>query len=71
MHHHATLWHCTIVSNHLILETRHWTCHISTKYLLQKENLPNLAVLVYIYMKICYVHIDLTVFNRGNLLNRL
>jgi len=28
-----------------------------------------LAVLVYAYIKICYIHIDLTIFNRGNLLN--
>jgi len=37
----------------------------------QKENLPNLAVLVYTYFKICYIHFDLTVFNWGNLLNSL
>jgi len=42
MHRHA------IDSNHLILETKHQTFHNTTKYLLQKENLPNLAVLVYI-----------------------
>jgi len=39
------------------------------KYLLQKENLPNLTVLLYTSIKISYIHIDLTVFNRGNLLN--
>jgi len=43
-------------------------CHNSTKYLLQKENLTNLAVLVYTYMKICYT--DFTGFNLyGNLSN--
>jgi len=30
-----------------------------------------LAVLVYIYIKICYIHVGLTVFNWGNLLNWL
>ena len=39
--------HHAIVSNHLILETKRWACHNSTKYLLRKENLPNLSVLVY------------------------
>ena len=41
------------------------------KYLLQEEKLPNLAVLVYAYIKIGYIHIDITVFNRGNQLNWL
>jgi len=41
------------------------------KYLLQAENLPNLAVLAYTYIKIVCIHIDLTVFNRGNLLKWL
>jgi len=40
MDHHA------VISNHLILETKHQTCHNFTRYLPQKENLPNLAVLV-------------------------
>jgi len=31
------------------------------KYLLQKDNLANLAVLVYTYIKIGYIHIDKTV----------
>jgi len=43
----------------------------STKYLLQKENLPNLSVLVYTYIKICCIYIVFTVFNRGNLLHWL
>ena len=41
MHYHA------IVSSHLILETKHQTCHNSTTYTLGKENLPNLGVLAY------------------------
>jgi len=40
-------------------------------YLLQKENLTYLAVLEYTYIKIGCIHIDKTVFNRGNLLNWL
>ena len=30
-----------------------------------------MAVLVYTYIKICYIHVDLSVFNRENLLNWL
>jgi len=37
--------HHAIVSNHLILESKHQTQHNSTKYLLQ-ENLANLSVLI-------------------------
>jgi len=43
-------------------------CRNPNKYLLQKENLTNLAVLVYTYMKMGYI--DLTGLNLyGNLLN--
>jgi len=68
VHENAHAPSCCVVSNHLILETKHYTCHTSTKYLLQKENLSNLAGLVYTYIKICYIHIYFTVFKRGNLL---
>jgi len=30
-----------------------------------------LSVLVYTYIKMCYIHTDFTVFNQGNLLNWL
>jgi len=45
-------------------------CHNSTKYLLHKENLTNVVVLVYTYMKMCYiVFTGLNLY--GNLLNWL
>jgi len=43
-------------------------------YLLQKENLANLAVLPFgigLHFKLGYIQIDRTVFNWGNLLNWL
>jgi len=65
MHHHA------IVSNHLILETKHLTCHNSTTYMLEKENLLYQIWLFWYTLIIPATHIDLTVFSQGLLLNCL
>jgi len=66
IHHH------NIVSNHLILETNHETFHNSTKHLAYyKKKIYQIWLFWYtlIYIKICYIHIDLTDFNWGDLLN--